>query len=85
MGFAGVRSSSALGVALLATPAIVTAGLGTWQIQRYNWKNGLITFREQQLRAEPVPMSELQATSTANSNREYCRVRATLTPGMRVA
>jgi len=67
--------SSALGLALLATPALVTLGLGTWQMQRYNWKNELIAFREQQLRAEPVPMSELQTMSAANPNNEFTRVR----------
>lgn len=78
MGFArsgcGRVRSSALGLALLATPAMVTLGLGTWQMQRYNWKNELIAFREQQLRAEPVPMSELQTMSAASSNSEFTRV-----------
>jgi surfeit locus 1 family protein len=66
--------SSAIGLALLAAPAAVTLGLGTWQMQRYNWKNGLIAFREQQLRAEPIPMSELHTMSAATPNSEFTRV-----------
>ena len=43
--------------ALLALAAIVTfIGLGTWQVQRKAWKEGLIESLEQRLSAPPVDL-----------------------------
>ncbi|HZT50585.1 MAG TPA: SURF1 family cytochrome oxidase biogenesis protein [Stellaceae bacterium] len=40
-------------------------GLGTWQVQRLHWKEGLIAAREAGLRAAPVPLPEDPAAAEA--------------------
>ncbi|MCC7274174.1 MAG: hypothetical protein IT561_16020, partial [Alphaproteobacteria bacterium] len=42
---------------LIALPAIVVLiGLGVWQLQRHEWKAGLIAEREAAMAAAPTPL-----------------------------
>lgn len=52
----------------------VLIGLGTWQLQRLQWKEGLIGQRQAQLAAEPVP---LPAASDDWEDFEFRRVAVT--------
>jgi len=56
-----------------ATGFLVLIGLGTWQIQRLHWKEGLIAAREAAFHLPPVPPP---ATLDAAEALEYHPVRA---------
>lgn len=49
----------------------VLIALGTWQVQRLQWKEALIDKMEQQMQADPVPLPE---TVVAPKGMEYRRV-----------
>jgi surfeit locus 1 family protein len=69
-----MRQKSLLGPTLFTLfGMILLPGLGTWQLQRLQWKEGLIAAREAGLAAAPVP---LPATLAAARALEYRRVRA---------
>ncbi|GAB1597625.1 surfeit locus protein 1-like [Argonauta hians] len=51
------KKSSPSGYILLIIP-LTTFGLGTWQIQRREWKLGLIKRLEERTMADPVPLPE---------------------------
>jgi surfeit locus 1 family protein len=58
----------------------ILIGLGTWQLQRLEWKEALIATLEAQLKAPPVPLpppSEWPALTPENS--EFRRIRLTAT------
>lgn len=59
---------AALGVAVLL-------GLGAWQLQRLEWKQGLIAAIEARATADPVPLAEALRRSRAAGESEYLRVR----------
>ena len=48
------------GLAMLAALAVLL-GLGTWQVQRLHWKEGLIAARAAQLAAPPAPLPAIAA------------------------
>lgn len=75
----GPRSTAALlTLAVCAALAFLTlAALGTWQLQRLQWKRDLIARVQERIHAAPVPAPgpERWETVTAESD-EYRRVRA---------
>lgn len=65
--------------ALTATALFALAilcGLGTWQLQRLQWKNGLIAKTEARLGAAPIPIAEALARAEAGEDLEYQPVTA---------
>jgi surfeit locus 1 family protein len=50
-------------------------GLGTWQLQRMAWKEGLIAQIEQRVVAPPTPFAEVLGRAAKGENLEYTRVR----------
>ncbi len=50
-------------------------GLGVWQLQRLEWKQGLIAQIEARTRAEPVSLDAAVARWRETENVEYLRVR----------
>lgn len=54
---------------LVAAALVVLLGLGTWQIQRLQWKNDLIERVEAGLAAEPVPLPDDEAGIRALDHR----------------
>ena len=55
---------------LFTVPAlIVLLGLGTWQVQRLHWKEGLIAQREAMVAAPPIAPPQTLAEATANQFR----------------
>ena len=64
-------AASLLGIAILAA-------LGTWQLQRKAWKEGLIATLEQRFAAAPMPLPPPEAWPALNSaDMEFRRVRFT--------
>lgn len=64
-----------LTVATLAALAILLA-LGSWQMQRKAWKEGLIDAIAQRATADPVPLDTAARRWTAGEDLEYLRVTA---------
>ena len=50
-------------------------GLGLWQLQRLQWKEGLIAQIEARVKAEPVSLKEAVAQASAGEDVSYLRVR----------
>jgi surfeit locus 1 family protein len=69
---AGLIWPTALSVAGLA----VLIGLGTWQLQRKQWKDQLIARIAARIAASPVPLSQAQQTWLAGGDIEYLHVTA---------
>jgi len=69
---AGLIWPTALTIAGLA----VLIGLGTWQLQRKQWKDRLIAKIASRVVASPVPLSEAQRTWLAGGDIEYLHVTA---------
>lgn len=54
----------------------ILVGLGTWQMQRKAWKDGLLDAIAQRVTAAPVPLDTAARRSTAGDDLEYLRVTA---------
>lgn len=59
---------------LSAFTLVALLGLGTWQVQRLNWKNGLIAQIEARVHAPPVPLEDALAAVRRGADLEYTRV-----------
>ena len=65
-------------VALLGGFAFITLlALGTWQVQRLQWKEALIATIEARRSAEPQPLAEIEARYRSTGNVDYMPVTAT--------
>ncbi|RUW27074.1 SURF1 family protein [Mesorhizobium sp. M4B.F.Ca.ET.215.01.1.1] len=62
-----------LGMALFA----VLIGLGTWQVQRLHWKEGLLQTIEQRTHSAPRPLAELEKQFAATGDVDYTPVTVT--------
>ncbi len=69
---AGLIWPTALTIAGLA----VLIGLGTWQLQRKQWKDQLIAKIAARVVASPVPLAEAQRIWLAGGDIEYLHVTA---------
>lgn len=69
---AGLVWPTLLGLAALA----VLVGLGTWQLQRLYWKEGLIAKIAQRVKAEPQSLSHVLRSSAEGADVEYTHVVA---------
>jgi surfeit locus 1 family protein len=69
---AGLIWPTALGVAGLA----VLIGLGTWQLQRKQWKDALITKIAARVTAEPMPLAQARQIWSGGGDIEYLHVVA---------
>ena len=64
-------------VALLGGFAFITLlALGTWQVQRLQWKEALIATIEARRSAEPLPLAEIEARYRSTGNVDYMPVTA---------
>ena len=64
-------------VALLGGFAFITLiALGTWQVQRLQWKEALIATIEARRSAEPQPLAEIEARYRSTGNVDYMPVTA---------
>lgn len=53
---------------------IMLCGLGTWQLQRLAWKQGLLTHIDALSRQKPRPLGEALAAGARGENLEFVRV-----------
>src|SRR6478672_3175899 len=58
-----------------AAALAVLIGLGVWQLQRLQWKEGLIAEIEARTRAEPISLKEVVTRAQAGEDVSYVRVR----------
>ena len=58
--------------AVLALATVLS--LGTWQLQRKAWKDGLVSQIAARARAEPIPLAAAAAAAAQGRNLEYTRV-----------
>lgn len=61
--------------ALAAGAFAILVGLGVWQLQRLEWKQGLITRLEERVKAEPITLAEVNERREAHQDIEYLRTR----------
>ncbi len=71
---AGVAAHRTL-TALAALSVVILCTLGTWQLQRLDWKRGLIAAVEARVERDPVPFTEVLERWRAGEDVEYTPVR----------
>jgi surfeit locus 1 family protein len=71
MRWRGLLLLTAFSAAVLA----LLIGLGLWQLQRLEWKQGLIAQIEARRHAEPVTLKEAETRARAGEDVSYLRVR----------
>ncbi len=54
----------------------ILLGLGTWQVERKQWKEGLLAKIAERVKATPVPLRELVRRAAAREDIEYVHVVA---------
>jgi surfeit locus 1 family protein len=62
----------ALGLGLVAF--VILVGLGTWQVQRLSWKEGLIASIEARVKSPPRPLSEVEDLYARTKDVDYTPV-----------
>ena len=66
-----------IGFTVFALAALaLLIGLGLWQLQRLQWKQGLIAEIEARTKAPPVGLAEALALASKGDDPSYLRVRA---------
>jgi len=72
---AGPKAAGGGGVFLLVVLALaafaVLIGLGTWQVQRLHWKEGLIAMIEARVASAPRPLAEIEALAAREGDVDY--------------
>lgn len=63
----------ATALAVLCSLAILLS-LGTWQVERLHWKEGLIAKIAERRDATPVPLADIEAAQRAGEDMEFRRV-----------
>jgi surfeit locus 1 family protein len=69
------RSVLLLGLGLVVFAILL--GLGTWQVQRLHWKEGLLATIDQRIHAAPLPLSEVEKQFAATHDVDYTPVKLT--------
>jgi surfeit locus 1 family protein len=59
---------------LIALAILIT--LGTWQVERLHWKEGLLADIAERLAKPPVPLADIEAMAASGTDIEYRRVTA---------
>ncbi len=70
------RLPVATGILVLIALAILIS-LGTWQVERLHWKEGLLADIAERPVAAPVPLADIEAMAAASGDIEYRKVTAT--------
>ncbi|WP_164747036.1 SURF1 family protein, partial [Mesorhizobium sp. M1A.F.Ca.IN.020.03.1.1] len=69
------RSALLLGLGLVLFAILL--GLGTWQVQRLHWKEGLIDTIDKRTHAAPLPLTDVEKEFAATHDVEYTPVTVT--------
>ncbi|MER8881108.1 SURF1 family protein [Mesorhizobium sp. M0816] len=71
------RPKRALGLGLGIVVFLILLALGTWQVQRLHWKEGLVQTIDQRTHSAPVPLAELEKRFAAAGDVDYTPVIVT--------
>ena len=74
-GRSRLRTALALGFGFVAF--VLLLGLGTWQVQRLHWKEGILQTIDQRMHAAPVSLSEVEARFASTGDVDYVPVTVT--------
>jgi surfeit locus 1 family protein len=69
------RRGRIAGAVLVVAAFAVLVSLGTWQMQRLQWKEALIAAIAERRSAPPVPLQEIEAMAAAGEDIDYRTVR----------
>jgi surfeit locus 1 family protein len=59
---------------LLLAVLVILLSLGTWQVKRLSWKEGLLADIAARQAASPVPLADIEALATSGGDIEYRKV-----------
>ncbi|MER8398492.1 SURF1 family protein [Mesorhizobium sp. M1348] len=65
------RPKRALALGLGIVAFLILLALGTWQVQRLHWKEGLLQTIDQRTHSAPVPLAEVEKRFAATSDVDY--------------
>lgn len=68
------KSRSILTATLILLSLAILVTLGTWQVERLHWKQGLLADIAERRAAEPVSLAEIERSAAAGDDIEYRRV-----------
>ena len=68
------KSVVGLSVAMLAALAVLI-GLGVWQLNRLEWKRGLVAQIEARTKSEPITLEEVEQLARQGNDPSYYRVK----------
>jgi surfeit locus 1 family protein len=74
-GRSRLRTAMALGFGFVAF--VLLLGLGTWQVQRLHWKEGILQTIDQRMHAAPVSLAEVEARFASTGDVDYVPVTVT--------
>ena len=66
-----MKLSNLILMVAIALGVVFLAGLGTWQMKRLAWKEGLIERVQKNLTEPPLPLSQIETMLTKNEDIEY--------------
>ncbi len=70
------RPRRALALVLGAVAFLILIGLGTWQVQRLQWKEGLLHTIDTRMHATPLPLADVEKQFAASGDVDYVPVTA---------
>lgn len=68
------RPRKALALVLGAIAFLILIGLGTWQVQRLQWKEGLLHTIETRMHSAPLPLADVERQFAASGDVDYVPV-----------
>ncbi|MER8835561.1 SURF1 family protein [Mesorhizobium sp. M0909] len=71
------RPKRALALGLGIIVFLILLALGTWQVQRLHWKEGLLETIDQRTHSAPVPLAEVEKRFAATGDVDYTPVTVT--------
>lgn len=71
------RPKRALALGLGVIVFLILLALGTWQVQRLHWKEGLLATIDQRTHSAPVPLAEVEKRFAATGDVDYTPVTVT--------
>ncbi|MFT2211224.1 SURF1 family protein [Rhizobium giardinii] len=73
----GVPFGRATGIVLVLIALAILLSLGTWQVQRLHWKEGLLAAITERRAAPPVDLAAIEAMAKPGADVDYRTVRVT--------
>lgn len=73
----GGRPFGVVGAVLVVAAFCILIALGTWQVQRLHWKEGLLATIAERMHSAPVPLSGIEKLHREGKDIEYRPVKVT--------